>query len=1062
MSGRVRKPTARALESAESAALVAAAPPARKRAPGPSSSSHPSSSLASAAPVKRNGRAINDKGQQAIAHEQALASQQMAMFLNEGADLLEDGDDSMTGQEPDLTLYCVCLGYDTGEQPMIQCEHCSNWFHFNCVGLTDESAARIEAYSCEMCEQMGMGSTRFLVNDAPPPPVTDAPPVALPLTAFENIAIPPLPLPADGQDGHYDLPTSGEEDDDDEEEEEDDDDDFEADSSAKKRKRAGGEARKRRKIDDEASDDDYDSEDDADGAPKPSRKKKPAAGRRRPSAPRQSLSDVKPTGPAPSVPPTDRTRAAVIKQLVTLFSSIFSASSDGTSAGIDVRAAALAEEVEGELFEAFSELDDKGYRAPRVKYASKFRSLAYNLKTNAVLRSRVAGNELTPHKIANLTADDLQTPELRAMAESVRAASLRNSVKEVLAVPTTKFTHKGEQEIDNGAAALEAVANEERAARKKEANDNSDSTSHADSPAPVGAGTPSAASPAATPGSPGVKDSPSAFPSFGTPRHRSSLPTSAHPFSFGEDSKASPRGDSPALSSKQGSPAPAAGSPAARAGSPDVVNEVEGEMSPPPPPAKRNSAANFDMASIWSKAQSGSPPLASGSKFDSPMPVLEDMTTEGQQPESYDIADPFDAIGKADDDDDFDEDDLFREPGSSPRKKTPRTPPPKLEERARVWSGDVLVPEEGGFPSFAVQVGGRPLGADPSTWRKLLPQALTTAGRIGSGQALKYLVECSFSPKRELVVLALFPDLSGPSAEFPHKPVADRCSAKHRHIFDQYVKRDRIGVVQPPKELRELVRDVYIVPLRKDDPLPEYLELAEEHVVPEKGTRRPDLLFAVLVIQKGVLPTVKPAPPPPTPAPVVSEPPAPPPAPRAMAGIPTGPRAMTNPTAPSHAGFPPSSSQAPAFDPSSVQSLLQGMDPSTLSSLLANPALQSALGGAPPPSQLEGGGHGSTGGAPGMHPARLAMMNQGYDSSLSSGATTAAGGHGEAYGTAPSYGGNEAFGTGDGGWGARAGEHPHQQQQHGQQGYHPGHHQQQQHGGWNGGYGSSSGNWGGY
>lgn len=82
---------------------------------------------------------------------------------------------------------------------MIQCEHCSNWyvsfhqhaceittltlallprfscfplaarlllcfplfrFHFSCVGLTEQSAASIEAYSCDMCEQMGMGTTR--------------------------------------------------------------------------------------------------------------------------------------------------------------------------------------------------------------------------------------------------------------------------------------------------------------------------------------------------------------------------------------------------------------------------------------------------------------------------------------------------------------------------------------------------------------------------------------------------------------------------------------------------------------------------------------------------------------------------------------------------------------------------------------------------------------------------------------------------------------------------------------------------------------------------------------
>jgi hypothetical protein len=44
--------------------------------------------------------------------------------------------------------------------PLLDSTHQSQRFHFSCVSLTDDLAAKIEAYSCDMCEQMGMGSTK--------------------------------------------------------------------------------------------------------------------------------------------------------------------------------------------------------------------------------------------------------------------------------------------------------------------------------------------------------------------------------------------------------------------------------------------------------------------------------------------------------------------------------------------------------------------------------------------------------------------------------------------------------------------------------------------------------------------------------------------------------------------------------------------------------------------------------------------------------------------------------------------------------------------------------------
>ncbi|GAA5885960.1 hypothetical protein JCM6882_004214 [Rhodosporidiobolus microsporus] len=1140
--GRTRKPTIRALESAETRLALAQH---KHSSPSPAlASSSSSSSLTGTAtapaPVKRNGRAVNGRGKEALAM-QALLTQagREAMALDgedeEEEDSLADGDGEgedegafgggVGGGEQDLTLYCVCLGYDTGEQPMIQCEHCSNWFHFSCVGLTDSVASKIEAYSCDMCEQMGMGSTRLL-NDAP------ALPFALPPSAFESALLPAVPSSStaapvgDGvsltrdQDGHYDLPTSGEEDygdDDDEADETDEDDeDFEEkDERAERRKRG---KRGRGKADEE-----WNSDEDAEGVEK---KPKRPPRKKRPSAARQGSSDVKPKikGPVQSVPTTDKTRSTVTKQLTNLFSSIFSASSsvgEGSSAGIDVRSVALAEEVEGELFEAFAELDDKGVRAPRPKYATKFRSLAFNLKTNAVLRSRVAANELSAKKIANLSAEDLQTPELRAMAESIRAASLRNSVKEAMAAPTRKTTHKGEEEIDSEASRIVAAEEAERAKKQEkdggEDGRRSESVSLAGSPSAAAfPGTPTAGSPSGTPQSPSTRDSPF-FPHSSTSRARSSLAFSSSAADHGRTS-VSLDVASPARSGTHGSPPPP-GSPSA--GSPLVKDEPEGEMSPPPAPAeKRRTSSNFSMASIWGKVKGASPPV------EAPVPALEE-TNPASEGNDYEAADPFDFSSGAKDggDDEFDEDDLFRDPNASPKKKAPPRPPtPPLEDLPSVWTGDVLVPDEGGFPSFAVQVGGRPLGSAASTWQKLLPRrSLSVAGRLATQQATKYLSECSFAPKRELVILSLLPDLSGPTADNPQKPVRERCLAKHQHIVDLYRKRDRIAVVQPPKEVRDLVKDVYLVPLAKDQDLPEYVDLAEEHCLPDRGKREKDLLLCVLVVQKGVLPTVKPAPPAAPEEPVAAATSAPPSGPAALSGVPTGPRAMQQQQHATHSpslapGFsppppapypghspssfspppPPPHNAAPpppppgGFEPSAVQNLLSGLDPTALSSLLSNPSLMGALGGAaasgappapappagyyppqqpqqqqygqpyhPPPHLLEGGGgHGAAGGggAGGMHPARLAMMNQGMDVALSSGAAYPAGAPAAAGGGmgSPQYGREEAFGMGDGGWGMRGQQGQQQQGQYqqgqGQWGYGRQDQQQQQGGGnWGGG-----------
>ncbi|WWC93426.1 hypothetical protein V866_000260 [Kwoniella sp. B9012] len=60
-------------------------------------------------------------------------------------------------QSPDKNaIYCVCrkpYNEEEDEVMMVGCESCDNWFHPNCVGLTDEMVDALDVYICKSCER---------------------------------------------------------------------------------------------------------------------------------------------------------------------------------------------------------------------------------------------------------------------------------------------------------------------------------------------------------------------------------------------------------------------------------------------------------------------------------------------------------------------------------------------------------------------------------------------------------------------------------------------------------------------------------------------------------------------------------------------------------------------------------------------------------------------------------------------------------------------------------------------------------------------------------------------
>eukprot|EP01135_Chromosphaera_perkinsii_P012434 Nk52_evm45s2657 gene=Nk52_evmTU45s2657 len=57
-------------------------------------------------------------------------------------------------KDSDTLVYCVCKSPqdDNDDRPMVCCEFCENWFHFDCIGLDAEICDQMESYYCSQCE----------------------------------------------------------------------------------------------------------------------------------------------------------------------------------------------------------------------------------------------------------------------------------------------------------------------------------------------------------------------------------------------------------------------------------------------------------------------------------------------------------------------------------------------------------------------------------------------------------------------------------------------------------------------------------------------------------------------------------------------------------------------------------------------------------------------------------------------------------------------------------------------------------------------------------------------
>ncbi|KAJ3221238.1 hypothetical protein HK099_003669 [Clydaea vesicula] len=168
-----------------------------------------------------------------------------------------------------------------------------------------------------------------------------------------------------------------------------------------------------------------------------------------------------------------------------------------------------------------------------------------------------------------------------------------------------------------------------------------------------------------------------------------------------------------------------------------------------------------------------------------------------------------------------------------------------------IWEGKVSMPQVGKFNGTCQQVAGKKVGG-VENWEDILPIGLNIDGRIPKKRVLEYLDQQKLSQSKEVVVLKF-----NPTVESQEDQVG------YNTLFTYFKSRDKYAVI--PHHYVS-VKDMYIVPLGKDDELPEFLnwcdyknkiftidDAEDEYKFLLEKNRKFDILLGVLVLHKNLV-----------------------------------------------------------------------------------------------------------------------------------------------------------------------------------------------------------------
>ncbi|TKY90839.1 hypothetical protein EX895_000837 [Sporisorium graminicola] len=719
------------------------------------------------------------------------------------------GSDKQEGDE-DVNQYCICRGTDDGSF-MISCEHCQEWFHTKCVGMTQKAAKKLDDYVCESCADKATSAGE--------------PAASKPMKKYKSSKGRQAAQAAKAQTTE---PARDEEEKQAIESEEDsasDSDEYIAEagddasnhedttmqdvSEPSMKKQQGKQSAANASLSKAKKDGQTLGVADNSSKRRASESQRPASATSRIATTSKKGASRKPSGPTDAS--TEEARSRARKVLATALEKIFVGTTekrpneaDEEAQTDEQRAEGFAALLEEELFEANADI----YGSIRVvgsKYKDRFRTFLFSLKDakNTTLHSRIASGQLEASELAKMSNEELANDAIRQATEKARLDALhRSTLRTDEAGPLRKMTHKGEIEIESDTfVARDQPGKFERMLDASKETDNPPATRITES----------------------------------EPTIRAS----------GMDDENSPQ-DATALTFSRDDPE---------------------RRSAPAPSLTQDSPTRLNFGEVWTQSEE----VSADNQIDEPQ---ESYGFGGASPHDADYdhsiaADAdHDATGVADDFIDSFLDgpnqDLVKETGGvdstvseqQVRSTTPSAEPPSSavhRYRNIIWNGLIDLPDIFAFQGHVKQVAGRSLSSAARVWPKFFPERpLLIAGRLPTKAAVDYLLQVANAPKTEILAFSMEPGASKDGAARPQ----DSDLASYDGMLKHFKNADRWGALHISSSVKgHLIKDFYVVPLFKDEEVPLWLDMVESDCLGADwhAKRDRDLLVLVAVVVRDAL-----------------------------------------------------------------------------------------------------------------------------------------------------------------------------------------------------------------
>ncbi|KAF9482544.1 hypothetical protein BDN70DRAFT_417191 [Pholiota conissans] len=521
------------------------------------------------------------------------------------------------------------------------------------------------------------------------------------------------------------------------------------------------------------------------------------------------------------------------------------------------------------IFEIYAEPDKSGHPHAGGKYKERFRMLQFNLSKvdRIVIHQRITSGTISPKEISLMSSTDLADEETKQSIKLAEQEALEHSILLKSTVPRAKITHKGLQDIEdvNGevATAHEKEVHKEREQEEEERRERErmarlrTTQRHRTASVSIPPESPTTGEQSwgGPPPVPVHVLSPTSaeFPG---------LHTSARPALFMQTSdltSSEPELNLADLINIDDEQDPASSGVSQPVLGPNIVaSPVDGILptaataatptgiSPFAARPEKQRGASFDLNALWNM------PKGDASKTDE----TSTLTPPETAPTAVPSEEPLDGSDKDDamelesveaNDQDFD---MFLEEKETQEHSeeliiTP-IPPRDVETLPEVWTGKLAMPLDSSVPQetslVARQIAGRPLPPDSPLWKTLFPSdQLRIEGRVPVENSVKYLLGMRLNPAKEMYAAVFAPASQEHERDF--QVLCDFLISKNRH-----------GLVFPwgsrPKEYHP-GRELYMIPLRQTDTLPEFVELLDELKLPK--IRSKDYLLGVWLLNKGKL-----------------------------------------------------------------------------------------------------------------------------------------------------------------------------------------------------------------